>query len=168
MTLEALFERYGTDKARNGYHVEYERILGPRRDTIRNVLEVGIGTLDPAAHSTMVGYAAEHYKPGGSLRAWRDYLPNAHIMGLDTQPDTQFDEPNITTVLGDSTDSVYMDWLFNGGTFDLIIDDGDHERQFQTLIVLWPKLRRGGIYVIEDVWSDGGRPSLMVLYAEPL
>jgi hypothetical protein len=114
----------------------------------------------------MVGYAAPHYKPGGSLRAWRDYLPNALIMGLDTQPDTQFaDEPNITTLLGDSTDNAAMDWHFNNETFDLIIDDGDHERQFQTLIALWPKLRRGGIYVIEDVYS-APRPSIMVLYGE--
>lgn len=163
--LEALFDKYGTDKARNGYHTTYERILSPRRDKIRNVLEVGIGTLDPAAHSTMVGYGAAHYKPGGSLRAWRDYLPNAVIVGVDTQPDTQFDDSRIVTALGDSTDIADMDDLFADGGFDLIIDDGDHERQFQTLIALWPKLSRGGVYVIEDIYS-APRPTIMVLYAE--
>lgn len=165
--LSELFERYGTDKARNGYHVEYERILWSRRNEIRNVLEVGIGTLSPTAHSSMVGYAAPHYQPGGSLRAWRDYLPNALITGLDVQPDTQFVDTNIVTTLGDSTDSAAMDSRFYDGYFDLIIDDGDHAKQFQTLIALWPKLARGGIYVIEDVW-DECRWSMMVLYGEGL
>lgn len=153
MTLEALFNKYGTDKGRNGYASVYTKVLAPHRTTITRVLEIGIGTMIPDAHSSMVNYAAAHYKPGGSLRAWRDYFPNANITGLDVQPDTQFTDDRIGTLLGDSTDPAVAQ-QFPDEFFDLIIDDGDHARQLQTLIAMWPKLRIGGIYAIEDVWGD--------------
>jgi hypothetical protein len=38
----------------------------------------------------MVGYAGEGYKPGGTLRSWREFFPNATIYGIDVQPETQF------------------------------------------------------------------------------
>lgn len=158
--LAKLFESYGTDKARNGYHKIYEPLLVSQRLSITRVLEIGIGTLNPAAHSSMVNYAAPHYKPGGSLRAWRDYFPNAEIVGLDVEPDTQFTEDRITTWLGDSTDPAVAQHIANV-SFDLIIDDGDHARQFETMLAMWPKLKIGGIYAIEDVW--GTSQSLMVM-----
>ena len=49
MTLSDLFTKYGTDKGRNGYVPVYEVLLGSRRDAIHNVLEFGIGTMDPDA-----------------------------------------------------------------------------------------------------------------------
>ena len=162
--LGNLFEKYGTDKARNGYHHAYEDILAPHRDSITSVLEIGIGTLNPDAHSSMVGYAAPHYKPGGSLRAWRDYLPNADIIGLDIDPDTYVAEDRIYTFVGDSTDAEQVHALWPDEHFDLIIDDGDHARQFETMLVMWPKVKVGGLYAIEDVWGTDGYPNpLMVM-----
>jgi hypothetical protein len=162
-SLGGLFDLYGSDKTRSGYHKTYEPLLKHRRDTITAVLEIGIGTLDPAVRSSMVGYAAPHYQPGGSLRAWRDYLPNAMIIGVDTQPDTQFSEGRIHTRLADSTNPGELDTALQNLTFDVIIDDGDHHprSQLHTLHNLWPRLRRGGVYVIEDVL--GPPPNIIVL-----
>lgn len=165
-SLAELFEKYGTDKARNGYHSTYERLFENRQDLITSVLEIGIGTLVPTAHSSMVGYAAPHYVPGGSLRAWRDYFPNAAIWGIDTQSDTQFTDDRITTALADSTNLKQLSDALGHQTFDLIIDDGDHNpvSQLVTLNYLWPRVNPGGIYVIEDIVGRSDT-DLVVLHA---
>lgn len=154
--LGALFEHYGSDKTRSGYDTIYNTLLKNQRKRITSVLEVGIGTLNPDAPSSMVGYAAPHYQPGGSLRAWRDYFPNAHIVGIDTQPDTQFTENRITTWLVDSTNLTNLYVALLEQSFDLIIDDGDHHptSQLITLNNLWPRVKPGGAYIIEDITSE--------------
>ena len=159
--LQALFVKYGTDKAVNGYAPTYTKVLAAHRKTITRVLEIGIGTMIPGVHSSMADYARDGYRPGGSLRAWRDYFANATITGLDIQPDTQFTEERINTVLGDSTDPVVAQ-QFPDEHFDLIIDDGDHARQFHTMTVMWPKLKVGGTYVIEDIWGAGVEPIMVM------
>jgi len=156
MNLAQLFNHYGSDKDRNGYAQLYSVLLSPRRDAVHLFLEIGIGTLLPGVHSSMQGYALEGYAPGGSLRAWRDWFPRAHIWGCDVQPDTQFSEPRITTKLCDSTDADAVQRSFgsnNPPSIDVIVDDGSHldQHQLVTLRNFWPLLRDGGIYVVEDI-----------------
>jgi hypothetical protein len=153
--LLEIFESYGTDKAP---HADaYELILGGRRADVTSVLEVGIGTLIPGVNSSMVGHARDGYRPGGSLRAWRDFFPNAHVIGFDVQPDTQLvGEGRIRTFLCDSTDSVRVGiTLENAGVsaFDLVVDDGSHvdADQLLTLNNLFRYVRPFGFYVLEDV-----------------
>jgi SAM-dependent methyltransferase len=152
MGLIDLFEREGTDKGQ--YAPAYEVLLGSRRKQVRRVLEIGIGTLVPNAHSSMQGWGARHYRPGGSLRAWRDYFPGAEIVGVDVQKDTQFKDKRIVTHLCDSTDrQAAAELLTDAGTFDFIIDDGSHETrdQLATLRNFFPALAPGGLYAIEDI-----------------
>jgi hypothetical protein len=156
--LKHIFESHGTDKG--GYASAYEAFLAPRRQTVTKVLEVGIGTLIPNVHSSMLGWAAAHYQPGGSLRSWRDYFPNARIIGLDVQPDTQFSAERIETQLCDSSDRKAVQALasrFDLRGCDLIIDDGSHraDDQLKTLANLFSYLSAGGVYVIEDVIGNG-------------
>ncbi len=95
-----LFNKYGSDKDRNGYAQVYHTLFHKLCDQPINFLEIGIGTMIPGVASSMQGYALEGYKPGGSLRAWRDYFVNGRIVGVDIQPDTQFtDEQRIETYL---------------------------------------------------------------------
>ena len=44
----------------------------------------------------------------------------------------------------------------NGGDFDIIIDDGSHKMNHQQISfdVLFPHLKSGGIYVIEDLHTS--------------
>ena len=157
INLELIFRRYGTDKGRNGYAGVYECLFGRGRREVKSLLEIGIGTMIPGVHSSMVGFAQEGYKPGGSLRAWRDFFPNATIYGMDVQPDTQFDdEEGIVTLLCNSTDRDQVSKVMGKldyAKFDIIIDDGSHimEDQFKTLRNLFPFVKGGGIYVVEDV-----------------
>lgn len=146
--LPALFAHYGTDKRNNGYGHIYHTLLYLRRQMIDSVLEIGIGTM-----SAMHGYAAPHYKPGGSLRAWRDYFPKATILGLNTASEILFREDRIKTRLCDSTNEYSVCDALGDSTFDFIIDDGSHnpEHQLATLRHVYPHLRTDGIYVIEDI-----------------
>lgn len=153
MTLKELFDTYQTDKGIHGYQRLYEKLL-PNPDSVDAILEVGIGTLDPAAISTTAGWFPETYLPGASLRAWRDYCPNAVVYGLDPAPDCMIvGEERIETRMCDSTDRAQID-LCVDRELDLIVDDGDHwhESQMTTLANLWPHLKVGGHYVIEDVY----------------
>ncbi len=161
VSLESIFRRCGTDKLVNGYSGLYECLFGRGRRDVKALLEIGIGTMIPGVASSMVGYAPEGYRPGGSLRSWRDFFPNATIYGMDVQPDTQFDdEERIVTFLCDSTNAeevaTTMDRL-GCGQFDIIIDDGSHilDNQFRTLRNMFPYLKRTGIYVVEDVGHNG-------------
>jgi hypothetical protein len=164
-----LFNKYGTDKVR--YAGAYELLLRDRRRAIRGLLEVGIGTLVPDVPSSMVGYSQPHYRPGGSLRAWRDYLPFSTVVGLDVQEDTQFEgEERIVTCLCDSTNASRVETTLSRVAvrgFDVVIDDGSHDGadQVATFANLYPHLAPGGLYFIEDVYQGRSalyeRPSLL-------
>ena len=146
--ISVLFEKYGTDKRNCGYGHIYHALLYSRRESIQSVLEVGIGTM-----TQMAGHAAPHYRPGGSLRAWRDFFPNATVLGLDIASEVMFSEDRIVTKLCDSTDAQSVDRALGDQSFDLIVDDGSHvaDHQSATLRHVYPYLRPGGIYVIEDI-----------------
>lgn len=152
--LGRLFNQYGSDKERNGYTSVYHTILKHMRPNVTELLEVGIGTLIPNVASSMVGYSLPGYAPGGSLRAWRDWLPNARITGVDVQKDCLFEETRIRTFLADSQDPNRMDELLSDETFDVIIDDGLHldTAQIATMKNLLPRVRSGGFYVVEDIY----------------
>ena len=151
--LDDLFNHYGSDKDRGGYTPYYHSMFKHIRDRPLDILEIGIGTMIPNVHSSMVGYSGPGYSPGGSLRAWRDYFPHANIVGCDVQPDTQFTEERITTILADSTNKAAVDTALGDRTFDVIIDDGSHydENQWKTFENLWHRVRSGGFYIVEDI-----------------
>lgn len=155
--LDGIFARHGTDKGQNGYSRTYSEIFAPRRQRSLYLLEVGIGTLICGAPSSMYGHDLPGYRPGASLRAWREYFPKALVIGMDVQPDTEFSEERITTVQCDSTSAEAVGRLFAARwqwpLMDVIIDDGAHEAasQLATLRNLWPRLARGGVYVLEDI-----------------
>ena len=156
--LGDLFNFYGTDKHRNRYTPVYQTLFSSKKNERITLLEIGIGTLISGVHSSMLGYALPHYKPGGSLRAWRDFFPFGEIYGIDTQPDTQFkDEERITTYLGDSTNPNLPRELFqDNDKFDIIIDDGSHwdQNQLKTLKNFYPYVKKGGFYIIEGIYPS--------------
>jgi len=95
-------------------------------------------------------------KPGGSLRVWRDFFPNAIIYGTDIHEKILFEETNIKTFQLDQTISeqiknFWKDLGENG--FDFMLDDGLHT--FNSGVTLFNNsidyLSQNGIYVIEDV-----------------
>jgi hypothetical protein len=150
--LKALLDHHGSDKAQpHDYHHLYGTIL-QQRDSISAVLEIGLGTNNVDVVSNM-GPAG---RPGASLRAFRDFLPNARIYGADVDRRILFREERIETFHVDQTDTATFDALsarLEGVRFDLVIDDGLHapNANLATLAFGLPKLTPGGVMVVEDI-----------------
>lgn len=165
VSIKALLDAQGTDKGR-WYGGLYDVLLSPVREYIRCVVEIGVGTMVPGAPSSMVGWGADNYRPGASLRAWRDFFPNAHIHGVDIAADTRIDsEFRITTHLCDSSNPDQVATMLKAVTPlipDLMIDDGCHAlpAQIATFRNFFPALRAAGLYVVEDVMPANARDVL--------
>ena len=87
---------------------------------------------------------------------WKDYFPNANIYGADIDRDILFNEDRINTYYVDqlNTESIKSMWKDIGlNNFDIIIDDGLHEvnANLNFFFNSFDKLKKNGIYVIEDV-----------------
>lgn len=151
--LRELIDKYGSDKNRNEYTPIYHSVFNPSKFNNINLLEIGIGTMIEGVNSSMVGYGGENYKPGASLRAFRDFFPNGNIYGGDVQSDCMFEEDRIKTFLFDSTNKTQCDAMLGDLKFDIIIDDGLHlaDAQLATFENLWNRLNSGGYYFIEDI-----------------
>lgn len=149
-----LAAKYGTDKTH--YTPFYSLLLSGRRNSVKRVLEIGIGT--PAAMKHVSGYEA-----GASLRMWAEYFPDAMIYGMDKdceavretlEREALGSEGRVYTFLADqSRPWSYQHLLPEFGPFDLIVDDGSHlvEDQITTVENLLPHLAPDGLYIIEDV-----------------
>ncbi len=151
--LKQLLDQYGSDKASShNYHLLYGAILDPAMAA--SVLEIGLGT----NNFNVVSNMGREGKPGASLRAFRDFLPNAQIYGADVDRDILFSEDRITTYFVDQTDINSFDALGAAlpADFDLIIDDGLHSpnANLATLAFGLGRLRVGGSIVIEDIRSE--------------
>jgi hypothetical protein len=154
--LIKLFEKYKLDKLLNKYHNLYCDLLNDKKEIYKNILEIGIGTIDETKPSNMGFYKLleKDYTFGNSLRAWRDYFTNANVYGIDVDENTMFEEERIKTFCSSSMDKDTMDNILSKlPQFDMVIDDGLHtlEANLETLKIVFPYLKNGGIYVIEDV-----------------
>jgi len=150
--LGRLLTEHGSDKATDhDYHKLYSRILADR-DGVRSILEIGMGSNNPDVISNM-GVGG---RPGASLRAFRDFLPNAQIYGADIDASILFHEDRIETFQVDQLDPVLLTRLgelIPGDHFDLVIDDGLHapDANINTLAFSLGKVKHGGWVVIEDI-----------------
>ncbi len=141
MTLAELFRKHGSDKdadsgtAGHCYAAVYERLLAGKLLSVTQVLEVGVFG-------------------GSSLRAWRDWFPNAGVHGVDINRDKLFnDEERIACFHADQGSPESLTSAVGKFKYDLIVDDGSHNDscQLSALRTLFPLLKEGGDYVIEDV-----------------
>lgn len=141
-SLHELGVLYNTDKAwHHNYCHRYETALKDLRDKPVTLLELGIGgDDDPQAG-------------GQSLRMWADYFRNGSIIGLDLHAKDLNLPDSVTVYEGSQDDPAVLDRIHaNHGDFDIIIDDASHLssltiRSFQ---LLWPRLKSGGFYAVED------------------
>jgi cephalosporin hydroxylase len=127
---------------------------------------------------TVVEFGVSH---GGSLQMWKKYFGRkARIVGVDINPDcARFVEPQIEVVIGDQEDRKFLRALRKKvGDIDVLIEDGGHTmtQQINTFEVLWPAVRDGGVFLLEDLhtsyWPnyDGGhkKPGTFIEYAKDL
>ena len=144
--LEKLAEIHGSDKKfGHNYIPLYERFFLPIRKTTRSLLEIGIGGYDNPNHG------------GESLRIWKYYFPNAQIFGLDVYEKKLPKDDRIHMFQGSQTNAEILDSIHQkAGDFDIIIDDGSHRSPhvIKTFELLFPMLKAGGRYVIEDTQTS--------------
>lgn len=144
--LNTLSARYGSDKWANfhWYTPHYERHFAPYRDEPVRVLEIGIG-----------GWGDD---PGGvSLQMWKRYFHRGLIYGLDIQDRTVLTAPRLTALVADQSDRDALTAIAREhGPFDIVIDDGSHVNEHVRISfhTLFPHLRQGGLYVIEDLQTS--------------
>ncbi len=94
---------------------------------------------------------------GGSLEVWSRYLPaGSECIGVDIDPrvgDLKFSSGNIRVIVADAADPSVLLEKLGEGEFDIIIDDGSHISKdiIDSYNILFPKLKWGGKYIIEDM-----------------
>jgi cephalosporin hydroxylase len=115
--------------------------LLPKKNTTKNVLEVGI-------------------QRGGSIRLWSDFFTNAHVYGVDVMDERYVWEGirknNITLYTStDGYDKNFVKTAFSNIRFDFMLDDGPHtlESMIQFIELYSPLMTQDGILIIEDVQS---------------
>jgi len=134
MTLTEIWKKYKSDKGTvHSYIPYYEKVLKDYKDTKNSVLEIGVSA-------------------GLSIKMWREYFSEAKVYGNDLRFHQYIlDEiKDVNWVKGNqSLEETFKDV----DNLDVVIDDGSHRLhdQINSFKILWPKLNKGGIYIIEDI-----------------
>ena len=134
-----------TDKVtHHEYHKYYEPVLKPYYNLHGSIVEIGLGT-------------------GQSLPMWQNLFKHAHIYGVDKEYENSGND-RYTIYKGDQSNVNDLNDLRKSLTDKnvfFINDDGSHipEHQLLTFNTLFPILKEGGIYIIEDIetsyWTKG-------------
>ncbi|MBA3238226.1 MAG: class I SAM-dependent methyltransferase [Parachlamydiaceae bacterium] len=96
---------------------------------------------------------------GGSVKMWESYFPNADLHFMDINPSLiQYHSLRSRYhYLDQSNPHELRQFIIStGGEFDIIIDDGGHlmNQQITSFLLLFPTLKSGGIYIIEDLHTS--------------
>lgn len=151
MSLEQLVDNDRTDKnTTHAYLQLYQKLLFGKKDTAKNVLEVGIA------------------RGGGSIKLWHDFFTKATVYGLDVIPmQIVWDElKNKNRIKLYTSSDAYNPYFFantflnNNMKFDFMLDDGPHtlESMKQFVKLYSQVMAEDGILIVEDVqaweWID--------------
>jgi hypothetical protein len=149
--LDQLLRLYGSDKSISHDYEKIYEVLFSNCEAVTKVFEVGIGSPNLKIISNM----GSDGKPGASLRAFRDFFPNAEIIGADIDKEILYSEERISTYyLNQLHMESFVDLSKSAGSgFDLVIDDGLHaiDANLNVLYFFIPLLKQGGYAVIEDI-----------------
>ena len=150
MSLQEIVNNSKTDKNTTHSYLElYQKLLISKKETAKNVLEVGIGDFGE--------------KNGGSIKLWRNFFTNATIYALDILPiDRVMDELlNDDRVILYTSSNAYDNEFFTTHFLnknikcDFMLDDGPHTLEsMKQFIKLYSQIMTDdGILIIEDVQS---------------
>ena len=151
-TLDEIAIECQTDKATvftrtyakpKGYTLHYAKLFDPLRFDPLKFMEIGAAG-------------------GESIRTWLEYMPSASIYGIDIVYGTNpYNTPGAAThpryqfLQGDTSDPTMWKCLEAnwGKDWDVIIDDGSHASKdvINSFNALWPNLKPGGLYAVEDL-----------------
>lgn len=137
--LDELGKKYSTDKNSNyhNYLNKYEIFLQKLRNDPINILELGVFN-------------------GSSLRMWEEYFKNAQIYGVDIDDKCQkYNDGRCHVIIQDLGDERLLRQLSDISP-SIIIDDASHymSHQIKALYHLFPILKSGGVFIIEDLGTN--------------
>ena len=143
MSLEELVNNTRTDKnTTHSYLPLYQKLLENKKETAKNVLEVGI-------------------QYGGSIKLWNDFFTNATVYGIDIMNfenvwnEIKNNDKIVLYTSRNAYDIHFFNKTFLNIKFDLILDDGPHtlESMIQFIQLYSQLMTEDGILIIEDVQS---------------
>lgn len=138
--LDEIFNNYRSDKgsmfgAKHNYSSFYETLFFHIRNDKFNLLEIGI-------------------QEGYSIKSWLDYFSKAKIFAVDRDihlnHKTILQNDRVKFYYGEA-ESINFD---SSVKFKVIIDDADHGLDTQQTLLrkYFPKLKKNGFYIIEDLF----------------
>ncbi len=153
--LDLLAALCGTDKfGLHHYTPVYEQLARPLRRRPVRLLELGVG-----GYGRALG--------GESLLMWQAYFRRGRIYGIDIEDKSALSRGRVKVYQCSQTDRARLTALAGEiGPFDFVIDDASHVSadQIASFGILWPFVKDGGWYVVEDVQTSywpaygGGAP----------
>jgi glycosyltransferase involved in cell wall biosynthesis len=156
-SLTNLADRFNTDKNRHtgnrhAYARVYDRLLSPRRLSMRRLMEIG----------QCRGLAEGHQTETPSVSLWQSYFPFCQVIGLDLTDFSQLNNERFKSFVGDQSkldDLRRVAAKLEPESLDVIVDDGSHASfdEQLTLREFFPLLAEGGWYFLEDLdWQPPG------------
>jgi len=165
--LTQIANKWRTDKgsahySRHYYSRWYHHFFHGLRDAPVVLIELGLCRPDfDRRRAGNLGSAATATKAFAtpSLSAWADYFRKGRILGFDIDDFTAATGDRIEVVQGDVFSAEDLDRLLAAAAEPphIVIDDASHLWHHQQFAFghLFPHLRPGGIYVIEDLYFGG-------------
>lgn len=155
--LTRIANKHNTDKGTvayeaHGYTEEYSKYIPSKGHY--NLLEIGVWH-------------------GDSVKMWREYNPDMNIRAVDIDEsclkwlDSSF-HPCI--YIGDATNPVFMKEIIDAHENpDFIVDDGSHRCDdiIKAFDILYPHLKCGGYYFIEDLHASYAERDRVLEYTAP-
>jgi len=129
---------YGTDKEFLHSYVSnfYQDAFEPLQQKPIDILEIGTFT-------------------GASLKMWKEFFVNGKVSGVDIE-DRRIEDYIDEAITYHHADAYRQEFIDKLPQYDIIIDDGPHTigSQMLAIALYYPKLKDGGMLVIEDIDSD--------------
>ena len=137
--LDELGKKYSTDKnsSYHNYLNKYEFFLQKMKNDPIHILELGVFN-------------------GSSLKMWEDYFENAQIYGVDIDDNCKrYNGERCHVIIQDLGDEELLHQLSDISP-SIIVEDASHymSHQIKALYHLFPILKSGGVFIIEDLGTN--------------
>lgn len=148
--LTSLADHFGSDKGfrKHLYTTVYQEFIVP--DKVQSLLELGLLCHDD---QRKLGNG-DSFSKAPSLDMWCAFLPNAEVYGFDIKDFSSAEGDWKGIVQGDQSNRDDLAKIIGKNQFyDVIIDDALHASKHQqvSFSYLFPYVRRGGLFIIEDL-----------------
>lgn len=137
-------------------HEIYTKYSAPEgwgdKGTLHSYIDLYAAQMTKRSNVSVLEIGVEY---GHSIAMWQEYFKNSKVYGIDIKSDNiEFELENF--ILGDATDAEVISKNFPRNKFDYVIDDGSHTiaDQIASFDLIFPKMKNGGKYFIEDVNGD--------------